>query len=109
MSLVDLKVFRAYVHRAGKDFTDVPLRVLRDIYIIASVRYYSDDESDILDDATFDKLCKYLTTKIDEYRDTFPPQITKEGLVAGTGYSLIEDDLSSVQQSVLEKLRNEHT
>ncbi len=107
MALVDLKVFRDYVARVEKDFTDVPLRVLRDIYLIASVRYYIDDESDVVSDGTFDNMCRYMVSVYDNFKATFHSKMTKEDLIAGTGCHILEEDLSDVQLSILRKLRDE--
>ena len=60
-------------------------------WLIASYAYYCRYES-LLSDTTFDKLSKWLLDNMDSLGHINKELITKDMLVAGSGYNLKEED-----------------
>jgi len=83
----------------------VPTKVMVDLYMVSSIRYYIDGESDIMSDGVFDRMCKDMLVRKKKYPSTFPDCITDPDLSAGTGFTVTEKDLDEVQQVLLAELR----
>ena len=75
-------------------------------WLSASLAYYCKFES-LLSDEVFDKLSKYLLDNYDKLEHTNKNLVTKEGLQAGSGYYLREQDYPlRVRLSTDELIRN---
>lgn len=73
---------------------------------MTSVLYYRYDIS-FIEDALFDRICKYLSTKADSIPEEFTGIIDKESLSAGTGFT-VDISRKSILNSIVIELYYKH-